>query len=222
MKGKPLLKAKDPPRSRVVLLLVGLGNPGPKYERSRHNIGFMAADEIGRRHGFARYRARFQSLVAEGVLDAAKVLIVKPTTFMNESGRAVGEAMRFYKLAPADVMVIHDELDLASGKIRIKTGGGNAGHNGLRSIEAHIGNGFHRLRLGIGHPGDKHAVHGYVLGDFAKTEQRYVATIIDAVGESAALLGSGDFPGFMSRVALILNPPKHQPAKPETISKTEP
>jgi PTH1 family peptidyl-tRNA hydrolase len=222
MKGKPLLKAKDPPRSRVVLLLVGLGNPGPKYERNRHNIGFMAADEIGRRHGFARYRARFQSLVAEGVLDAAKVLIVKPTTFMNESGRAVGEAMRFYKLAPADVMVIHDELDLASGKIRIKTGGGNAGHNGLRSIEAHIGNGFHRLRLGIGHPGDKHAVHGYVLGDFAKTEQRYVATIIDAVGESAALLGSGDFPGFMSRVALILNPPKHQPAKPETISKTEP
>jgi PTH1 family peptidyl-tRNA hydrolase len=205
-----------------VLLLVGLGNPGPKYERNRHNIGFMAADEICRRHGFARYRARFQSLVAEGCLDAAKVLIVKPTTFMNESGRAVGEAVRFYKLAPTDVMVIHDELDLASGKIRIKTGGGNAGHNGLRSIEAHIGNGFHRLRLGIGHPGDKHAVHGYVLGDFAKSEQRYVATIIDAIGDSAALLGSGDHPGFMSRVALILNPPKHQPAKPETISKTEP
>ncbi len=213
-------KAKDPPRSKLVLLLVGLGNPGPKYDGNRHNIGYMAADEIGRRHGFAPYRARFQALTAEGVLDTAKILIVKPTLFMNESGRAVGEAMRYYKLSPADVMVIHDELDLATGKIRIKTGGGNAGHNGLRSIEAHIGNGFHRLRLGIGHPGDRHRVYGYVLGDFAKTEQRYVEKIIDAVGESAALLGSGDHPGFMSRVALILAPPK--PAKPETNSKTEP
>ncbi len=205
-----------------MLLLVGLGNPGPKYERNRHNIGFMAAEEIVHRHGFAPYRARFQSRIAEGVLDGTKTLVVKPTTFMNESGRAVGEAMRYYKLGPGDVMVIHDELDLATGKIRIKTGGGNAGHNGLRSIEAHIGNGFHRLRLGIGHPGDKHRVHGYVLGDFARTELSYVEKIIDAVGESAGLLGSGDHNGFMTKAALILNPPKPKPEKPETNLKTEP
>lgn len=202
-----------------MLLLVGLGNPGPKYERNRHNIGFMAADEIVRRHGFARARARFQSLTAEGVLGGVKTLVVKPTTFMNESGRAVGEAMRYYKLAPGDVMVIHDELDLATGKIRVKTGGGNAGHNGLRSIEAHIGNGFHRLRLGIGHPGDKHRVHGYVLSDFAKTELTYVEKIIDAIGESVALLVSDSHNAFMTRVALILNPPKPKAPKPETDAK---
>jgi len=198
-----------------VLLLVGLGNPGPKYEENRHNIGFMAADEITRRHGFAPYRARFQSLTAEGVLDGVKTMIVKPTTFMNESGRAVGKAMRYYKLAPSDVMVIHDELDLATGKIRVKTGGGNAGHNGLRSIEAHIGNGFHRLRLGIGHPGDKSRVHGYVLSDFAKTESAYVGEIIDAIARSVALLVTDGHGAFMTRVALLLNPPKPKPKKTE-------
>ena len=203
-----------------MLLLVGLGNPGPKYERNRHNIGFMAADEIARRHGFARYRGRFQSLTAEGVLDGVRILIVKPTTFMNESGRAVGKTMRYYKLTPTNVMVIHDELDLATGKIRIKTGGGNAGHKGLRSIEAHIGNGFHRLRLGIGHPGDKDRVHGYVLSDFATTERAYVEKIIDAIGDSAAMLGSGAHDAFMTRTALILTPPK--PEKPETTSTPEP
>jgi len=212
--------AKDPPRSKFVLLLVGLGNPGPKYERNRHNIGFLAADEIARHHGFAPYRARFRSLTAEGDLGGERVLIVKPTTFMNESGRAVGEAMRYYKLAPGDVLVIHDELDLATGKIRIKTGGGHAGHNGLRSIESHIGNGFHRLRLGIGHPGDKRRVHGYVLGDFAKTELTYVEKIVDAVGACADLLGRGDHNAFMTKTALVLTPPKHTPKKPAVITES--
>ena len=150
-----------------MLLLVGLGNPGPKYERNRHNIGFVAVDEIVRRHSFAPYRARFQSLTAEGSLAGQKVLAMKPTTFMNESGRAVGEAVRYYKLKSDDVLIVHDELDLVAGKIRVKKGGGLAGHNGLRSVNTHIGNEFHRLRVGIGHPGDKDRVHGYVLNDFA-------------------------------------------------------
>ena len=197
-----------------MLLLVGLGNPGPKYERNRHNIGFMAVDEIVRRHSFKPYRARFQSLVAEGSLDGEKVLAVKPTTFMNESGRAVGEALRFFKLAPDDVMVIHDDLDLATGKVRIKKGGGHAGHNGLRSIDAHIGKEYYRMRLGIGHPGDKDRVHGYVLGDFAKTESVLVQKVVDSVAESASWLGKRTFDAFMSQVAMRLNPPRPKPERP--------
>lgn len=196
-----------------MLLLVGLGNPGPKYEKNRHNIGFMAVDEIVRRHFFAPYRARFQSLTAEGTLSGEKVLAVKPTTFMNESGRAVGEAMRYYKLTPDDVLVIHDELDLAAGKIRVKQGGGLAGHNGLRSIDAHIGKTFYRLRVGIGHPGDKDRVHGHVLGDFAKAELPVFEKIVDAIAECAESLGARAYDNFMTNVSLILKPPRPKPAK---------
>ena len=197
-----------------MLLLVGLGNPGPKYERNRHNIGFMAVDEIVRRHSFPPYRARFQAQVAEGSLDGEKVLAIKPTTFMNESGRAVGEAMRYYKLTPDDVLVIHDELDLATGKLRVKQGGGHAGHNGLRSIDAHIGKDYHRMRIGIGHPGDKDRVHGYVLGDFAKTESVLVGKVIDAIAECAPFLGVRRFDAFMSQVAMRLNPPRPKSESP--------
>lgn len=196
-----------------MLLLVGLGNPGPKYEKNRHNIGFMAVDEIVRRHSFGPYRARFQSLTAEGSLSGEKILAMKPTTFMNESGRAVGEAMRFYKLTPDDVVVIHDELDLAAGKIRVKKGGGLAGHNGLRSIDAHIGKEFHRVRVGIGHPGDKNRVHGYVLSDFAKAEMPTFEKLIDAMAESSESLGAREYDAFMTKVSLILKPPRPKPEK---------
>lgn len=202
-----------------MLLLVGLGNPGPKYERNRHNIGFMAVDEIVRRHSFPPYRARFQALIAEGLLDGEKVMAVKPTTFMNESGRAVGEAMRYYRLTPDDVMVIHDELDLATGKIRVKRGGGHAGHNGLRSIDAHIGQDYHRMRIGIGHPGDKDRVHGYVLSDFAKTESALVGKVVDAIAECAPYLGSRRFDAFMSQVAMRLVPQRPKPEKPEEAAE---
>lgn len=191
-----------------MLLLVGLGNPGPKYEKNRHNIGFLTVDEIVRRYSFGPFRARFQSLLSEGTLAGEKVLIQKPTTFMNESGRAVGEAMRFYKLTPNDVIVVHDELDLAFGKVRVKKGGGLAGHNGLRSIDAHIGREFHRVRIGIGHPGDKARVHGYVLSDFAKSEWPDVEKMTDAIAASASLLASDGHNEFMSKVAQQLLPPK--------------
>jgi peptidyl-tRNA hydrolase, PTH1 family len=199
-----------------VLLLVGLGNPGPKYDKNRHNIGFMAVDEIVRRHAFGPYRARFQSLCAEGVLAGEKTLAIKPTTFMNESGRAVGEAMRFFKLSADDVLVIHDELDLVAGKLRVRKGGGLAGHNGLRSINAHIGPEFHRLRVGIGHPGDKSRVHGYVLSDFAKAETPLIEKIIDAIADSAPKLASDQHSEFMTKVALDLAPPKPKNKPPET------
>ena len=189
-----------------MLLLVGLGNPGPKYERNRHNLGFMAVDEVVRRHSFGPYRARFQALAAEGALGGEKVLAIKPTTFVNESGRAIGEALRFYKLSSDSVVVMHDELDLRHTKVRAKLDGGHAGHNGLRSIDAHIGKEYWRIRLGIGHPGDKAEVHSHVLSDFSKAELAEVARLIDAAAEAAPLLGSRDFNGFMTKVALILNP----------------
>lgn len=155
----------------VMRLFVGLGNPGGKYEQNRHNVGFMAVDRIAADHGFGPWRNKFQGAVAEGRLGTEKVLLLKPGTYMNKSGQSVGEAMRFFKLAPEDVTVFHDELDLAPGKCRVKTGGGLAGHNGLRSLDAHIGPAFQRVRLGIGHPGHKDRVSGWVLGDFAKAEQ---------------------------------------------------
>lgn len=205
-----------------MLLLVGLGNPGPKYEKNRHNIGFMAVDEVVRRHSFGPYRARFQSLTAEGSLSGEKILAMKPTTFMNESGRAVGEAMRYFKLTPDDVVVIHDELDLAAGKIRVKQGGGLAGHNGLRSIDAHIGKAFHRVRVGIGHPGDKNRVHGYVLSDFAKAEMPMFEKLVDAMAVSAEALGAREYDAFMTKVALILKPPRPKPErKPAPDSASE-
>ncbi len=196
-----------------MLLLVGLGNPGPEHEKNRHNIGFMAVDEIVRRHSFGAWRARFHALVAEGRLADRKVLAMKPTTFMNESGRAVAEAVRWYKLAPGDVLVIHDELDLTLGKVRLKYGGGHAGHNGLRSIIAHIGSDFARLRLGIGHPGRKDKVHGYVLSDFAKPERPAVRRLVEAIAEAAPMLvDAGQHNAFMTRIALVMKPPRQRSA----------
>ena len=185
-------------------LIAGLGNPGGKYAANRHNIGFMAVDEIARRHGFSPWRRRFSGQAAEGRLGGEKALLLKPSTYLNESGRSVGEAMRFFKLTPEDVIVIHDELDLAPGRLRVKSGGGHAGHNGLRSIIAHIGADFHRLRLGIGHPGDKRAVHGYVLRDFARSDRAWLEPLLGAVADEADLLASGDFATFMNRVHLAL------------------
>ncbi len=189
-------------------LIVGLGNPGRKHAGQRHNVGFMAVDAIARRHGFPPWRRGFSGEVAEGLMSGEKVLLLKPHTFMNESGRAVGEAVRFFRLAPEDVIVIHDELDLAPGRIRLKTGGGHAGHNGLRSIIAHVGAGFHRLRIGIGHPGRRELVSSYVLHDFSKAERAWLEPLLAAIADNADLLVKGDFPGFANRVALEAPPPK--------------
>ena len=182
-------------------LLVGLGNPGKKYEGNRHNIGFMAIDAIADEYGFSGYREKFQSHMSEGRIGSEKVVLLKPQTYMNESGQGVGKAAKFYKIDPARIVIFHDELDLEPGKMRVKTGGGVAGHNGLKSIKAHLSTpDFKRVRLGIGHPGDKNRVSGYVLSDFAKAEQGWLEQLIPALAEYAPLLleGSGD---FMSRVA---------------------
>jgi PTH1 family peptidyl-tRNA hydrolase len=178
-----------------MLLFVGLGNPGRQYARNRHNIGFMALEAIARRHGFPSARARFHGLVSEGTIGGEKVMLLQPQTYMNESGRAVGEAARFHKIPLGDIVVFHDELDLAPAKCRIKIGGGVAGHNGLRSITAHVGNDYKRVRMGIGHPGDKSLVHGYVLNDFGKS---------DALADNAALLVKGDDAGLQNRLHLAL------------------
>lgn len=185
-------------------ILVGLGNPGTKYSGHRHNIGFMAADEIHRRHGFSPWRKKFSALIADGNLDGVKTVLLKPQTFMNLSGQSVGEAMRFYKLAPADVIVMHDELDLAPGKVRVKTGGGHGGHNGLKSTDAHIGKDYVRVRLGIGHPGDKARVNGHVLGDFAKADQDWLQPLLEAIADDAGLVLKDDAAGFMNRMALAV------------------
>jgi PTH1 family peptidyl-tRNA hydrolase len=204
-----------------MLLLVGLGNPGRGHARNRHNIGFLALDEIIRRHSFGPARRRFQGLVAEGSIAGEKVLALKPQTFMNHSGRSVGEAVRFYKLPLREVVVFHDELDLAPGRIKVKLGGGVAGHNGLKSIAAHLGRDFRRVRLGIGHPGDRDRVTPYVLKDFAKADNVWVGKLIDAVAEAVPYLVEGDDAGFMTKVALILNPPKPKPKpKPEEVPAT--
>jgi PTH1 family peptidyl-tRNA hydrolase len=185
-------------------LFVGLGNPGAKYARNRHNIGFMAVDEIARRHGFSPWRRRFQGETSEGTLGPERVILLKPTTYMNESGRSVQDAASFFKIATGDVTVFHDELELPPGKVRVKIGGGIAGHNGLRSISAHIGNDYRRVRLGIGHPGVKELVHGHVLSDFAKADNEWVATLCDAVAEHAALLANGTDATFANRVHLAM------------------
>jgi PTH1 family peptidyl-tRNA hydrolase len=185
-------------------LFVGLGNPGAKYAHNRHNIGFMAVDEIARRHGFAPWRRRFQGENTEGSLDGERVVLLRPTTFMNESGRAVQEAAGFFKLAPGEVTVFQDELELPAAKVRVKVGGGIAGHNGLRSISAHIGNDYRRVRLGIGHPGVKELVHGYVLSDFAKDERPWVQALCEAVAESAGLLTTDRDSTFQNKVHLAM------------------
>lgn len=189
-------------------LFVGLGNPGAQYARNRHNIGFMAVDRIAADHGFGPWRARFQGEVAEGKLGAEKVLLLKPGSFMNRSGGPVQQAAQFYKLAPADITVFHDELDLAPGKLRVKQGGGHAGHNGLRSIGAAIGEGFGRVRLGIGHPGHKDAVANYVLHDFAKSDADWLDDLMRGISEGAAALAAGDSARFMNAVALRITPPR--------------
>ncbi len=189
-------------------LFVGLGNPGGKYARNRHNIGFMALDQIARDHGFSPWKGKFQAELSEGNLAGTKVLMLKPQTFMNNSGQSVGEAMRFYKLTPSDVVVLHDELDLAPGKCRMKQGGGHAGHNGLRSIHAHIGADYARVRLGIGHPGHKDAVSGYVLRDFPKADEDWLDDLMRGISDGAAELAKGDGGKFMNAVALRVAPPR--------------
>jgi peptidyl-tRNA hydrolase, PTH1 family len=185
-------------------LFIGLGNPGPRYAKNRHNIGFMAADAIARAHSAAPWRRRFQGETAEVLVGGERVLILKPQTFMNLSGQSVAEAQRFFKIPLSDVTVFYDELDLAPAKVRVKVGGGNAGHNGLRSITAHCGNDYRRVRLGIGHPGHKALVQPHVLGDFAKAEEPWVEDLLRAVADNAALLAKGEDATFQNRVHLAM------------------
>jgi PTH1 family peptidyl-tRNA hydrolase len=185
-------------------LFVGLGNPGAKYAGNRHNIGFMAVDEIARRHGFAPWRRRFQGETAEGTIDRERVILLRPLTFMNDSGQAVQDAASFFKLAPADIAVFHDEIELPAAKLRVKVGGGIAGHNGLRSISAHVGNDYKRVRLGVGHPGIKELVHGHVLSDFAKADRPWVEALIDAVADNVALLVDDRDSTFQNKVHLAM------------------
>jgi peptidyl-tRNA hydrolase, PTH1 family len=198
-----------------VLLVVGLGNPGAKYAGNRHNIGFMAVDEIVRRHNFSSWRKKFKGEISEGSIGAEKLVMLKPLTFMNESGQSVGEAMRFLNLEPDRVIVVYDELDLEPGKMRVKRGGGAAGHNGIRSISSHISPHYTRVRLGIGHPGDKNLVHPHVLSDFAKSDRLWVSELITAVADYFPLLTDGQEANFQSKVHLALNPAPERPAKKE-------
>lgn len=191
-----------------MLILVGLGNPGPQYARNRHNIGFMAVDAIHEAHHFGPWRRRFQAEVAEGTLAGRRVLLMKPTTFMNESGRAVGEAARFFKVPPEAIVVLHDDLDLPAAKLRMKAGGGHGGHNGVRSIIAHIGENFRRARLGIGHPGAKERVRGHVLHDFAKADAEWLDPLIGAIAAHAPLLAEDKDSTFANRVTLATRPEK--------------
>lgn len=187
-----------------MLLLVGLGNPGARYAGNRHNVGFMAVQAIAKRHGIGPWRRRFQGVACEGPLGGARTLLLLPGTFMNESGRAVAEATHFYKLAIGDVIVFHDEIDLPPGKLRVKAGGGIAGHNGLRSISEHIGNDYRRVRIGVGHPGNKDLVHAYVLNDFAKSERPWVETLVGIVADNVELLARGADATFQNKVHLAM------------------
>ncbi|MDX8526801.1 aminoacyl-tRNA hydrolase [Mesorhizobium sp. MSK_1335] len=187
-----------------MLVFAGLGNPGAKYENNRHNVGFMAADAIARRHSFSPWSRKFQGLISEGTLGGEKTLLIKPQTFMNLSGQSVGEALRFYKLEPSALTVFYDEIDLAAGKLRVKVGGGSGGHNGIRSLDQHVGNAYRRVRIGVGHPGVKEMVHGHVLGDFAKADREWLDVLLDAIADGAGLLAKGDDSSFMNRVTLTL------------------
>ncbi|WP_406648113.1 aminoacyl-tRNA hydrolase [Aliisedimentitalea scapharcae] len=200
-------------------LFVGLGNPGSKYSGNRHNIGFMALDQIATDHGFGPWKSKFNALITEGTLQGVKTLLLKPQTFMNRSGQSVGEAMRFYKLTPDDVFVLHDELDLAPGKARVKQGGGHAGHNGLRSIHAHIGADYGRVRLGIGHPGHKDQVARYVLNDFAKADADWLDDLMRGISDGAGALAKGDGGKFMNAVSLRTAPPRSSGGQKSTGPK---
>lgn len=201
-----------------MLLIAGLGNPGRQYENHRHNVGFMAADAISRRHSFSPWSKKFSALIAEGRIGSEKALLIKPQTYMNLSGQAVGEAMRFYKLQPSDLIVLYDELDLAPGKVRVKRGGGHGGHNGIKSLNAHCGADYRRVRIGIGHPGDKARVNTHVLGDFAKADQEWLEPLLDALAENIPMLAGNDDSGFMNRVSLAVKSKTGdvdtEPAKP--------
>ena len=201
-----------------MIIIAGLGNPGSQYAGNRHNIGFMAVDAIADKNRFSPWSAKFKGLISEGNLAGEKVLLVKPQTYMNLSGESVGEAMRFYKVPVADLIVIYDELDLIPGKARIKTGGGSGGHNGIKSIDAHCGKDYRRLRLGIGHPGSKERVHGHVLGNFAKSDAEWLEPLLDAVGDNASLLVKGEDSQLMNKLALAGG--AKPPAEPRTLQKT--
>ena len=188
-----------------MLLFVGLGNPGARYANNRHNIGFMAVEAIAKRHNIGPFRKRFQGVTAEGLVGASRVLLLLPGTFMNESGRAVSEAAHFYKLGPDSITVFHDEIELTPAKVRVKVGGGIAGHNGLRSISEHIGNDYRRVRIGVGHPGVKDLVHAHVLNDFAKSERSWVEALCDAIADNAELLAKGQDASFQNKVHLALS-----------------
>ncbi len=200
-------------------LLIGLGNPGAEHARNRHNVGFMAVDAIAETHGFSPWRKKFQGQISEGRLGGEKCLLFKPTTYMNESGRAATEAMRFYKLDLDDVIVLYDEIDLAPAKVRVKAGGGAAGHNGLKSLTQHIGNDYTRVRIGIGHPGHKSKVHSHVLKDFSKAERVWLDPLIEAIASSAPLLAEGDTANFMNKMALAVNSDDKTTSAPTGKSK---
>lgn len=199
-------------------LLVGLGNPGPRHERNRHNIGFLAVNALLHRYEFRALRNQFNARLAEGLVGDQRLLVMMPQTYMNDSGDAVGPAARFYKIEPSAVAVIYDEVDLAPGKLRVKQGGGSAGHNGIRSIDAALGDDYWRVRLGIGHPGNKDLVPYWVLQNFTVEEMKWVAPLTEAVAEAMPILIGDDPAGFMSKVALILKPPRPKPLKPAPIA----
>jgi len=203
-----------------MLLFAGLGNPGAKYANNRHNVGFMAADAIARRHSFSPWSKKFQGLICEGTLGGEKIILIKPQTFMNLSGQSVGEALRFYKLELSALTVFYDEIDLAEGKLRIKTGGGAGGHNGIRSIDGHVGTAYRRVRIGVGHPGVKEMVQHHVLGDFDKVDREWLEPLIAAIADNAAMIVKGDESGFMNKASLAVQgkaapePEKPTPKQP--------
>lgn len=204
-----------------MLLFVGLGNPGPEHRFQRHNVGFMAIDVIAKRYEFAPFRPRYRGQLAEGRIGADKVLALKPLTYMNDSGVSVSEAARFHKIPPEKIFVFHDELDLAPGKIRVKLGGSSAGHNGLRSIDAHLEPDYWRVRIGIGHPGDRSRVLSWVLRDFSKADEEWLPATLDAMADASPLLISGRDADFMSRVALLTRPQRPKPERRATDAATE-
>jgi len=200
------------------LLIAGLGNPGVEYARNRHNAGFMVVDVIRESYRFGPWRARFSGLLSEGEIGGRKTFLLKPMTYMNDSGKSVGAAVRYFKLPLSTLVVMQDEIDLAAGKIRAKTGGGDAGHNGLRSITATLGPNYRRVRIGVGHPGEKRRVHGHVLDNFSKADEKWLVPMLSAIADAAPLLAKNDDPGFLNKVAVTLNPPPKKP-KSETAKE---
>lgn len=204
-----------------MLIIAGLGNPGARYEKNRHNIGFMAVDEIARRWRFGAQRAKFQSVICEGEVEGRKILLMKPQTFMNNSGNAVGEAARFYKIPPADIIIFHDEIDLAPGRFRMKTGGGAAGQNGVRSLISQLGADFHRARMGIGHPGEPSMVMPHVLGDFHKAEQPWLDALLNACADALPFAVKGEDERYQGEVLRLAPAPKFSPRQAAQAAKDQ-